>query len=95
MADGFLTKKFLLDKRAIKMEDCILYIEQLHPEDKGWFYHLCVDEVELTDKHGNKTVGVRPWLTIKTEFYKKYFPATAELTRRMKLLSDWQEDAQA
>ena len=92
MADGLLKKKFLLNKRAIKLEDCIVFIEQLYPEDKNWFFHLCTDEVELTDKHGNKSKGVRPWMTIKQEFYNRYFPSTAELSRRMKLFSDWQPD---
>ena len=87
--DSVLVKKFMLSKRAITLEDCMLYIEQYKPDDKGWFYHLCTDEVEQTDKHGKTFTGVRQWGAIKSEFYKRYFPANAELTRRMKLLSSW------
>lgn len=87
--DSVLVKKFMLSKRAITLEDCMLYIEQYKPDDKAWFYHLCTDEVKQTDKTGKTFTGVRPWGFIKAEFYKRYFPANAELTRRMKLLSSW------
>lgn len=87
--DSMLSKKFMLSKRSITMEDCMVYIEQYKPDDKTWFYHLCVDEVEQTDKNGKTFTGVRQWGAVKSEFYKRYFPASAELSRRMKLLSSW------
>ncbi len=87
MADnnGLLARKFLVDKKSIKMEDCIMYIEQFKPEDKSWFFHLSTDEVEQQD--GKK--AVRPWVEIKKEFYNKYFPASGELSKRMKLFAGW------
>ena len=89
---SLLEKKFLLEKKSIKMEDCIMFIEQFHADDKSWFYHLCTDEVETTDKNGNTSKGVRPWLSVKKAFYEKYFPSTGELSRRMKLFADWNID---
>lgn len=89
MDGSVLMKKFMLSKRAITMEDCMMYIEQYHPDDKSWFFHLCTDEVEQTDKTGKTFIGVKPWGAVKAEFYKRYFPATAELSRRMKMLASW------
>lgn len=96
-----LAKKFLLDKKGITLEDCMMYVETYKPEDKSWFYHLCVDEVPVKDKEGNEIkvkdkdgnevvkTDVRPFLVIKKEFYEKYFPASGELSKRMKMFADW------
>ena len=86
-----LAKKFLLDRKSIKLEDCMMYVEEYKPADKNWFYHLCMDEVPVKDKDGNETgeKAVLPFLTIKKAFYDKYFPASGELSKRMKLFADW------
>ena len=86
-----LAKKFLQNKKSITLEDCMMYVEEYKPEDKKWFYHLCIDEVPVKDKDGNETGenAVRPFLTIKKAFYDKYFPASGELSKRMKLFADW------
>ena len=96
-----LLKKFLLDKKSITLEDCMMYVETYKPEDKSWFYHYCVDEVPVLDdkkqpvmvkdEDGNEVAKkeVRPFLIIKKEFYKRYFPASGELSKRMKLFADW------
>ena len=37
MADGkkLVERKFLLEKKSIKLEDCKLFIEEYHPEKKS------------------------------------------------------------
>ena len=87
---GLLARKFLIDKKSIKMEDCIMYIEQFKPDDKTWFYNLCTKEQEWKDKTGTVQTGLLPWVEIKKKFYDKYFPATGELSRRMKLFTGWE-----
>ena len=87
--NSVLLKKFMVNKRSVNLEDCMMLVEQFHPEDKSWFYHLCVDEVEQTDKNGKTYTGVRQWGAVKSEVYKRYFPGSAELSRRMKMFSSW------
>lgn len=86
-----LAKKFLMDKKGITLEDCMMYVEEYHPEDKGWFFHIATDIVDLTDKDGNPTgkKGVRPFLTIKKKIYERYFSDSSELSARMKMFSHW------
>ena len=82
MADTLLEKKFLLDKKHITIEDCILYIEQYRPDKKQWFYDKCITE---------RTESGKPlsWITIRKQFYDEIFPDFGEMTKRMKLFSAW------
>ena len=92
MLDGrrILERKFLLEKKSVKLEDCKEYIEECHPEDKAWFYALCCEEQPL-EKNGEQTgeKGLLPFLTIKIKFYERYFPQETALSTRMKLFRDW------
>lgn len=88
----FAERKFLLEKRTVKLEDFKAYIEEYHPEDKAWFYKLCCNEQPLKDKDGIETGenGLLPFLAIKKAFYEKYFPEEDTLSKRMKIFSDWE-----
>lgn len=83
--EKFSTRKFLLKKKNVTMEDCKLYIQEFHPEDKEWFYDLCCNTHE--NEKGKK--ALLPFLTIKSEFYKKYFAEEDKLSKRLKLFADW------
>lgn len=91
MADGkkLIERKFLLEKKSIKLEDCKLYVEEYHPEDKKWFYDLCVTEQPLKKDAPDGEKGILSFLAIKSRFYEKYFPQEDALTQRMKLFADW------
>lgn len=81
---NLLEKKFLLEKKTITLEDCILYVGEYHPEDKKWFKDLCMTPVE-----GN----VPSFMAIKKDFYTKYFPQEETLSHRQKLFSAlWGDD---
>ena len=92
VVDGrkILERKFLFEKKSVKLEDCKEYIEAFHPEDKEWFYKLCCKPQPL-EKNGEPTdeKGLLPFLTIKSKFYEKYFPQETALSTRMKLFRDW------
>lgn len=100
MADGkkIVERKFLLEKKNIKMEDMKLYIEEYAPAEKKWFYELCVKPAPVM-KDGQPTgeTALRSFLSIKSEFYKKFFPQEDTLSQRMKLFADWDipEDEEA
>ena len=92
MADiKLVERKFLLEKKSIKLEDCKLFIEEYHPEKKKWFYELCCKPQPVKDKDGKETgeEALLPFLAIKSAFYKEFFPQEDALTQRMKLFSDW------
>lgn len=91
MADGkkLIERKFLIEKKAIKLEDMKLYVEEYHPEDKKWFYNLCLTEQPLKEEEPNGEKGILPFLSIKSRFYKKYFPQEDALSARMKIFADW------
>lgn len=95
MADGkkLIERKFLLEKKNIKLEDMKLYIEEYAKDEMKWFYDICVNEQPL-EKDGKETgeKGVLPFLTIKKKFYDKFFPQDDERSKRMKLFSDWNID---
>lgn len=92
MLDGrrILERKFLFEKKSVKLEDCKEYIEAVYPGDKEWFYKLCCEPQPL-EKNGEPTgeEGLLPFLTIKSKFYEKYFPQETALSTRMKLFRDW------
>lgn len=91
MADGkkLVERKFLLEKKSITLEDCKLYIEEFYPNDKKWFYELCINEQPLKEEDPNSEKGILSFLAIKSRFYKKYFKQEDTLTQRMKLFADW------
>lgn len=91
MADGkkLIERKFLIEKKAIKLEDMKLYVEEYHPKDMKWFYNLCLTEQPIKEEEPNGEKGILSFLAIKSRFYKKYFPQEDALTQRMKLFSDW------
>lgn len=92
MADGkkLIERKFLLEKKSIKLEDCKLYVEEYHPEDKKWFYDLCCKEYPvMKDNQPTGETALLSFLSIKSKFYEKYFPQEGTLSARMKLFADW------
>lgn len=91
MADGkkLIERKFLIEKKAIKLEDMKLYVEEYHPQDMKWFYNLCLTEQPIKEDEPNGEKGILSFLAIKSRFYKKYFQQEDALTQRMKLFSDW------
>lgn len=91
MADGkkLIERKFLIEKKAIKLEDMKLYVEEYHPQDMKWFYNLCLTEQPIKEDEPNGEKGILSFLAIKSRFYKQYFPQEDALTQRMKLFSDW------
>jgi hypothetical protein len=78
---SMMNKMFLTQKRSITLENCKDYIQEFFPDDKKWFYDLCM----TTDEEGNLT----PFVDIKKKFYEKYFPNEETLTKRQKLFADW------
>ena len=81
MADALLAK-ILHDRKSVTMEDCKRYIEEYKPDDRQWFYDLCMKPDKATKK-------LIPWLKIKQKFYQKYFPSPTALSRRMELFAGW------
>lgn len=87
---AMVNRRFLLDKKNIKLEDCKEYIQEVHPQDKKWFYDLCCKPVEITKADGEKESVLTQWVDIKKKFYDKYFPEESTLTKREKLFADWE-----
>ena len=90
-AKGIVERKFLLDRKNIVLEDMKAYIEEFQPNDKQWFFDLCVGLVDELDKEKKPTGKKVPrsFLSIKKAFYDKYFPNTNTISKRVKLFSDW------
>ena len=74
-------RKFLLEKKGITLEDCKAYVEEFYPDDKQWFYDLCMKR--------NETGRLVSFLYIKKNFYTRYFPKAEEMSARAKLFADW------
>lgn len=81
-------RKFLLEKKSITLADCKAYVEEYHPEDKKWFYDLCMTQNPDTEH-------LISYLKIKQKFYEKYFKKAEEMSARAKLFADWGFDDEA
>lgn len=89
MADTALTKSFFLTKKkSITLEDMKMYVEQNNPDDKQWFYDLCMKE-KTFEKNGKKEKRLSTHLEIKKAFYDRYFAESNVLSKRQKLFADW------
>ena len=92
MSRAVVEQDFLKHKKSVTIEMCKEYVARFHPEDKAWFRSLCVEEIDEVVK-GQKTGRkvVRPFMTIKKEFYEKYFKQKGELSKRLQMFADWDE----
>lgn len=94
MADiKLVERKFLLEKKKITLEECKLFIQEYHPEDKAWFYDLCLNPQPVEE--GSEKKEILGFAKIKKAFYERYFPQEDTMSHRMKLFADWDIPAPA
>lgn len=85
-----MEQKFRTQRKNTTLEDFKLYIEKFFPQDKPWFYKLCIEVVDIK-KDGKPTGvrGVRNHAQIRKYFYDRYFKDNGERTKRMRDLASW------